>query len=116
MLLNDPAAVHTFITIMATSYMKPMSNGLDFISLTSHRETEDGPSFLLFTCVRSVLTTKQMPVSEILYMQAALDPVCIPPPCLCIWEVCSVCVYMNVPQFAPLYPHSAAVPRRTLVK
>jgi len=48
---------------------------------------------LLFTCVRNVLTTKQIPVSEILYMLATLAPVCVPPPLLCICEVCKcVCV------------------------
>lgn len=58
-----------------------------------------------------------MPVSEMLYTLAALAAVCVPPPLLCICEVREcVCVYMNVPQFAPLYPHSAAVPQRTLVE
>lgn len=81
--------------------MEPMSNGLELISLSSQRAAEDGPFFFvyyyfylfLFTCVRSVLTTKQMPASEMLYVLAALDPVCMPLLCLC--EVCAcarVCV------------------------
>lgn len=62
---------------------------------------------LLFTCVRNVLTTKQMPVNEILSVLAALAPVCMPPPCLCIWEVCKcVCVstwmYLNLLLFTPI--------------
>lgn len=66
-----------------------------------------------------MLLLGQMPVSEILFMQATLVTVSMPPSLLCICEVCEcacVCVYMNVLQFAPLYPHSAAVPQRTLVK
>lgn len=33
MLVDDTAAVYTFIKIMATSYMESMRNGLGFISL-----------------------------------------------------------------------------------
>lgn len=126
MFLDDPAAVYTFIKIMVTSYMESMSNGLDYIFLTwSHyqdhynlqpaSEQQRVDLFvLLSTCMRNASTAKTDP----LYAGLSGCSVCAPPP-LCICELCAcvcVCVYMNVPQFTPLHPHSAAVPQRTLVK
>lgn len=126
MLLDDTAAVYTFIKIMVTSYMESMSNGPDFIFLTrSHYQyhynlqgTSEQQRMDLFCCLLAremYCLLSQMPVSKILYMLASPATACAPPPLLCISEVC-VRVYMNVPQFTPLHPHSAAVPQRTLVK
>lgn len=105
MLLNDPAAVHTFITIMATSYMEPMSNGLDFISLTSHRKTEDGPSFCcLLVWEVYWLLSKCLSVRSFICRLLLIQ-------CACLLRVfvsgrCVVCVstwmYLNLLLFTPI--------------
>lgn len=52
---------------------------------------------------------------KILYTLVCVCECVCPPLWRCELHAC-VCVYMNVPQFTPLHPHSAAVPPRTLVK
>lgn len=86
--------------------------------ITIFREPASNRGWTFFCCLLAremYCPLSQMPVGKILYMLASPATARVPPPLLCICEVC-VRVYMNVPQFAPLHPHSAAVPQRTLVK
>lgn len=97
---------------------------INIISICREPVSNSGRTFLC-CCLRNGLTAtaKCMSVKSFICWLPLLQCVCVCVLHFFVCEVCArfslcvcVCLYMNVPQFTPLHPHSAAVPQRTLVK